>query len=100
MTRTSVCHEIRFLSVGAVYDRPRFVRPGSSGRSQSAPTVLRTCSWLLMLLILGTGSLNAHDMWIEPTTFRPDMGKIVGVRLRVGQDLLGDPLAYSAALID
>ena len=100
MTRASVCDETRFLSIWAVYDRPRSVHLRSSWRSQSAPTVLRTCSWLLMLLILGTGSLNAHDMWIEPTTFRPDMGKIVGVRLRVGQDLLGDPLAYSAALID
>src|SRR4029453_2798553 len=34
----------------------------------------------------------AHDMWIEPTTFLPRTGDIVGARLRVGQDLLGDPL--------
>ena len=44
--------------------------------------------------------LAAHDMWIEPTTFAPDAGKILGVRLRVGQDLLGDPLAYDPSLIE
>jgi uncharacterized GH25 family protein len=61
--------------------------------------VLKSCSWILAL-VLGTGSLSAHDMWIEPTAFHPDMGKIIGVRLRVGQDLLGDPLPYNTALID
>jgi uncharacterized GH25 family protein len=44
--------------------------------------------------------LLAHDMWIEPTTFLPETGSIVGVRLRVGQDLLGDPLPRDPALIN
>ncbi len=44
--------------------------------------------------------LFAHDMWIEPTTFSPEPGQMVGVRLRVGQDLLGDPLPRDAALIN
>ena len=44
--------------------------------------------------------LLAHDMWIEPTTFSPDNGEIVGVKLRVGQDLLGDPLPRDPALIN
>ena len=39
-------------------------------------------------------------MWIEPTTFSPQPGQIVGVRLRVGQHLLGDPLPRAPALID
>jgi hypothetical protein len=39
-------------------------------------------------------------MWIEPTAFRPDAGKIIGVRLRVGQDLLGDPIPRDPALIN
>ena len=51
-------------------------------------------------LVLSAAPLAAHDMWIEPTTFSPDAGTIVGVRLRVGQDLLGDPLGYDPALID
>jgi uncharacterized GH25 family protein len=44
--------------------------------------------------------LFAHDMWIDPTTFSPESGQIVGVRLRVGQDLLGDPLPRDPALIN
>jgi hypothetical protein len=38
-------------------------------------------------------------MWIEPTTFAPGSGEIVGVRLRVGQDLLGDPIPRDPALL-
>lgn len=65
----------------------------------SLPTTLITT--LAMSIVALTGvTLSAHDMWIEPTTFAPDAGRIVGVRLRVGQDLLGDPLAYDPALIN
>jgi len=38
-------------------------------------------------------------MWVEPVTFSPQTGDIVGVKLRVGQDLLGDPLVRDPALI-
>ena len=50
-------------------------------------------------IALSAGSLSAHDMWIEPTTFSPALGDIVGVKLRVGQDLLGDPIPRDPALI-
>jgi len=49
---------------------------------------------------LGLTPLFAHDMWIEPTTFSPASGQIVAVRLRVGQDLLGDPLPRDPTLIN
>jgi uncharacterized GH25 family protein len=52
-----------------------------------------------MSLALGHALLDAHDMWIEPTTFAPDAGEIIGVRLRVGQDLLGDPIPRDPALL-
>jgi hypothetical protein len=51
------------------------------------------------IALTGT-SLAAHDMWIEPATFSPAPGDIVGVKLRVGQDLLGDPLPRDTALIN
>jgi len=44
--------------------------------------------------------LAAHDMWIEPTTFFPQSGQIVSLRLRVGQDLLGDPLLLDPSLVN
>ena len=54
----------------------------------------------ILAIVLSGASLSAHDMWIEPTTFAPESGQIVGVRLRVGQDLLGDPIPRDAALIN
>jgi uncharacterized GH25 family protein len=64
-----------------------------------------SCRWsgglaLVALLTVGSSRLLAHDMWMEPTTFSPPAGQIVGVKLRVGQDLLGDPLPRSSALIN
>src|SRR5947208_1726409 len=63
-------------------------------------SILRRCGWFFATLILSSASLAAHDMWIEPTAFLPDAGKIIGVRLRVGQDLLGDPIPRDPALIE
>ena len=39
-------------------------------------------------------------MWIEPTSYRPELGRIMGLRLRVGQDFLGDPLPRVPSLIE
>ena len=55
---------------------------------------------LVVAIVLSRASLTAHDMWIDPTTFSPESGQIVGVRLRVGQDLLGDPLPRDPAIIN
>jgi len=44
--------------------------------------------------------LLAHDVWIEPSTFSPALGQIVGVRLRVGENLQGDPLALVPGLVN
>lgn len=43
--------------------------------------------------------LLAHDFWIEPSTFHPAPGALVALRLRVGQDLLGDPVGRDPALV-
>ena len=49
---------------------------------------------LLAVAALALGAappLLAHDLWIEPTSFSPRAGEIVGVRLRVGMNLVGQP---------
>lgn len=43
-------------------------------------------------MLLLADNLQAHDFWIEPSTFRPAPGTTVAVRLRVGQNFLGDPV--------
>jgi uncharacterized GH25 family protein len=61
---------------------------------------LRISVATLALGVVSSVSLLAHDMWIEPATFFPSAGQVVGVKLRVGEDLLGDPIARSATLIN
>jgi uncharacterized GH25 family protein len=65
-----------------------------------SPSMLCRLGCLVVAVVLSRASLTAHDMWIDPTTFAPESGQIVGVRLRVGQDLLGDPLPRDPALIN
>jgi uncharacterized GH25 family protein len=54
---------------------------------------------LTLAVLVCSPGLHAHDMWIEPATFVPEPGAILAVRLRVGQDLIGDPLPRDPALI-
>jgi uncharacterized GH25 family protein len=62
---------------------------------------MKPLSMSLWAAIALTGApLMAHDMWIEPMTFAPQAGEILGVKLRVGQDLLGDPLPRDTSLIN
>ena len=66
----------------------------------SSSSIRRRLSLPIIALALLDVPLAAHDMWIEPTTFRPEVGQILSVRLRVGQDLLGDPLLLDPSLVN
>lgn len=55
--------------------------------------IFRRPGLLLMAIIaLSHAPVFAHDMWIEPTSFFPERDQVVGVRLRVGENLVGDPV--------
>jgi len=67
----------------------------------STSSLFRRLSLLVLVAIVFNHlTLLAHDMWIEPGTFSPESGEIISLRLRVGQDLLGDPLARDSKLIN
>lgn len=55
---------------------------------------------LVAAIALARVPVYAHDLWLEPTTFSPEPGQLVGVRLRVGQNLLGDPLPRDPTLVN
>jgi uncharacterized GH25 family protein len=55
---------------------------------------------LLAALALSCATLHAHDFWIEPGTFTPAIGQVVGLRLRVGQNLIGDALPLNPPLVN
>src|SRR3954469_48664 len=63
-------------------------------------TPFRQSAAVVAALFLGGGPMSAHDFWLEPSTFSPRPGQILGVRLRVGQDLLGDPVPRDPALVN
>lgn len=54
---------------------------------------------IVVSVLLAGARLSAHDMWIEPMTFLPKAGDLVSLRLRVGENLIGDPLARDSRLI-
>lgn len=54
----------------------------------------------LLTLLFVTAPLFAHDMWMEPASFFAESGQLLSIRLKVGQNLLGDPLPRSAGLIN
>jgi uncharacterized GH25 family protein len=55
---------------------------------------------LLTLAALSAATLPAHDFWIEPSTFHAEPGRTIGLRLRVGQELTGDPVARNPTLLE
>ena len=69
-------------------------------RPLSSSMCRRLGALVVAAIALNGARLFAHDMWIEPATFSPETGEIVAVRLRVGQDFLGDPLPRTPELIN
>lgn len=53
-----------------------------------------------LLLFLAAARLLAHDFWIEPTSFRPQVGETVGLALKVGQNFRGDPVPRMSEAIE
>ena len=50
--------------------------------------------------LLLADSVQAHDFWIEPSTFHPMPGATVAVGLRVGQNFIGDPVPRLSRTIE
>jgi uncharacterized GH25 family protein len=55
---------------------------------------------VIATLLAAAAPLSAHDFWIEPTGFEAGLGRVVGLRLRVGDDFHGEPVPRSDDLID
>lgn len=51
-------------------------------------------------LLLSAVSAGAHDLWIEPSNFRPAQGEQVAIRVRVGEHFKGDPVPRNKARIE
>lgn len=62
--------------------------------------VSATRTLALLGFVLTGPALQAHDFWIEPSSFRPQPGARVAVQLRVGQHLQGDPVPRDPGRIE
>lgn len=74
-------------------------------RTRALDTVVKvgtvvTLVTVAMLALVIAPPARAHDLWIEPSAFRPAVGTEVTARLRVGEHLRGDALARNPALVD
>ena len=59
----------------------------------------RRAALTLLSAALCATCLSAHEFWIEPSTFAPTPGKVIGIRARVGNGVLGDPVPRDPALL-
>jgi uncharacterized GH25 family protein len=55
---------------------------------------------LIPIFLLIASAAQAHDFWIEPSSYRPHPGENLTASLRVGQDFTGDAVPRSAQLMD
>lgn len=55
---------------------------------------------LIVTALLAAIPAQAHDFWIQPSTFRPAVGSVVKVRLRVGEHYSGDPVPRNNSKIE
>ena len=62
--------------------------------------MIRRAGMVVAAISIGHVPLVAHDLWIHPTTFVPDPGAVVGIRLRVGDNLVGDPVPRDPSLVN
>jgi uncharacterized GH25 family protein len=56
--------------------------------------LLKNLSAVILTLFGLTVTSDAHDFWIEPTLFQPEVGERVEFNLRVGQNLSGETLPW------
>ena len=55
---------------------------------------------LLVTVLLSPVPAQAHDFWIQPSTFRPAVGNVVKVRLRAGEHFSGDSVPRNNSRIE
>jgi uncharacterized GH25 family protein len=60
---------------------------------------LKPLGLALLASILMAGAVQAHNFWIEPSTFTPAPGQRLAVRLRVGVEAKGDPVPRDPSLM-
>ncbi len=61
---------------------------------------MRSVSLSVIGLLSSVLAASAHDFWIEPSTFTPATGAVVQLRLRIGDEFVGQKYARDEDLLD
>lgn len=84
MFRVGIARHKSANAVGSRQESSHHLSPADRGRVQI----------LLATLILVTAPVvTAHDFWLEPSTYRAEVGDRIGVDLKVGEHFQGDSVA-------
>src|SRR5437899_5388821 len=83
------------MRAGLYHARFSGAHPGC-GRARTSVVIRR----MFVMLLCGSAPAFAHDFWMEPSSFRPAVGSVVTIGLRVGQDFIGDPVPRDSQLIE
>ncbi|HEX7137059.1 MAG TPA: DUF4198 domain-containing protein [Vicinamibacterales bacterium] len=62
--------------------------------------LLMAAALVAAAIVVIPAPMSAHDFWIAPSAYRPRVGTLVGLRLLVGQSLIGDPVPREPAAIE
>lgn len=54
----------------------------------------------IMLPLVLSVTLSAHDFWLEPSTYAPKIGEPVRIHLRVGEHFSGEPVVRDGSRIE
>lgn len=65
----------------------------------SSRRLLRAPCLVILSLVAAASTASAHDFWIEPSSYRPPVGAVVGLSLRVGENFKGEPVRRQAERI-
>ena len=55
---------------------------------------------IVIVALSVTVPVAAHDFWIEPTSYLLEPGGVIGIRARVGDGFLGDPVPRDASILE
>jgi uncharacterized GH25 family protein len=60
----------------------------------------KTSPFVALFITMWLLPLGAHDFWMEPSAFAPPAGSVVSVRLLVGEQFTGEPVARMSNRIE
>lgn len=78
------------------------IRNGSPAveRGMRIPRIVPLAAVSLLAVAIASTAVQAHDFWLQPSSFQPPVGAAIRIRLMVGDRFAGEPLPRDEAKIE